>query len=104
LPLQSAYLIKARAPEAISLDPDEWGANVTKVVVAKLRSYGPKRQKNHAAKKLVHRAGRRVAVYTVDSTSKTFDSDLVRAFESNVAAARQANTKIFGSPDGPKDS
>lgn len=78
---------------------------MTKVVVARVRSPAPKRGKSTVAKKLVRRPnGQRAAVYTVDSTSKTFDRDLVRVFESNVAAARQANTRIFGSPDGPKES
>jgi hypothetical protein len=78
---------------------------MTEVIVGKIRSRAPKRRKSAVAKKMVRAPnGRRTAVYTVDSTSKTFDGDLVRAFESNVAAARQANTKIFGSPDGPKES
>jgi hypothetical protein len=78
---------------------------VTKVIVAKIRSQAPKRRKSAVVKKLVRGPkGRRAAIYTVDSTSKTFDGDLVHVFESNVTAARQANTVVFGSPDGPKES
>jgi hypothetical protein len=78
---------------------------MTKVVVAKVHSPAPKRRKTAVAKKFARGPrGRRPAAYTVDSTSKTFDGDLVRVFESNVAAARQANTEIFGSPDGPEES
>jgi hypothetical protein len=89
---------------------------VTRVVIAKIRSPAPKRRKTASRKKLVRRKsavgkklarrrnGRPAKVYSVDSTSKTFDGDLVHVFESNVAAARQANIAFFGSPDGPSDS
>jgi hypothetical protein len=76
---------------------------VTKIVIAKIRSGAPKRGKRPAVRKLVREpGGRRATVYTVDSTSKTFDGDLLRAFQSNIDAARKANTVIFGSPDGPE--
>jgi hypothetical protein len=79
--------------------------NMTKVIVAKMRSHTAKRRKSAMAKKRVRGPnGQLATVYTVDSTSKTFDGDLVRVFESNVAAAHQANTRIFGSPDGPGES
>lgn len=76
---------------------------MTKVVVKKL-AREPKRQ-GAVTKKLIRSAdGQRTAVYTVDSTSSSFAGDLVRVFESNVAEARKANTAIFGSPDGPRES
>ena len=75
---------------------------MTKVVFAKLRS-DPKSRRNGVPKKLVRRREGRT-VYVVDSNSKTFEDDLVRVFEANIAAERRANTAIFGSPDGPKDS
>jgi len=75
---------------------------MTKVIVAQLRS-DPKGRRNGVPKKLVRRRDGRT-VYVVDSTSKTFEDDLVRVFKANIAAERHANTAIFGSPDGPKES
>lgn len=76
---------------------------MNKVRIVKIGAKKPARQS--APKKVVRtHNGRRAEVYAIDSTSKSFDADLVSIFKSNVAKARQANTAIFGSPDGPKDS
>jgi hypothetical protein len=76
---------------------------MTRVKTAKMTAKKPVRRST--AKRISRPAnGRRAAIYTLDSTSKSFDSDLVRVFKANVTRARAANTAIFGSPDGPKDS
>ena len=76
---------------------------MNKVRIVKIGAKKPVRQS--AAKKVFRtHNGRRAEVYVVDSTSKSFDADLVNIFKANVAKARQENTAIFGSPDGPKDS
>jgi len=81
---------------------------VTKVIVTKLRPtwlLKKKGRKVGAPTKLARRPdGRQTTVYIVDSGSKTFDDDLVRAFSANIAAERRANSAAFGSPDGPQES
>jgi hypothetical protein len=76
---------------------------VTKVKLAKIVSSKPVR-KSQVKKVFRTLNGRRAAVYAIDAASKNFDADLVRVFKSNIDRARQANTAIFGSPDGPKES
>jgi hypothetical protein len=78
------------------------GLDVTKVRIAKVSA---KKSRGRRTIKKVFRApnGRRTTAYTIDSTSKSFDADLVSVFKSNIDEARRANTAIFGSPDGPKD-
>ena len=75
---------------------------MTTVRIAKVsQKKGPRR---NAVKKVVRELnGQRATGYIVDSTSKSFDADLVSVFKSNIAKAREENTAIFGSPDGPKD-
>jgi hypothetical protein len=46
--------------------------------------------------------GERMDIFDIDSNDDNFDDDLTRVFSLNIARARQANTAIFGSPDGPK--
>jgi hypothetical protein len=80
---------------------------VTKVIVKKLRSASSKKsKKSKATIRRVRRTknGVQATVYIVDSGSQTFDDDLVGAFKANITAERRANTAIFGSPDGPKES
>lgn len=76
---------------------------MTEVTVAKLRSRPSNGRKKTVLKKRIRRRDGRT-VYIVDSSSKTFEDDLVHAFKANIAAERRANTAIFGSPDGPKKS
>ena len=78
------------------------GPDMTRVKIAKVSAKRPARR---STMKKVFRAlnGRRATAYAIDSTSKSFDADLVSVFKANIAKARQANTAIFGSPDGPKD-
>jgi hypothetical protein len=48
----------------------------------------------------VHKpTGERVRILSVDANSPTFGNDLSIIFERNVAKARRANKKKFGSPD-----
>jgi hypothetical protein len=47
--------------------------------------------------------GRQVKLYVVDSNDDNFDDELIRVFSLNIDSARQANTAVFGSPDGPID-
>ena len=80
---------------------------MTKVIVKSLRSPSPKKSKK--CKVTIRRVRRTkngvpATVYIVDSGSQTFDDDLVGAFKANITAERRANTAIFGSPDGPKES
>ncbi len=80
---------------------------MTKVIVKKLRSASSKkRKKGKVTIRRVRRTknGVQATVYIVDSGSQTFDDDLVGAFKANITAERRANTAIFGSPDGPKES
>jgi hypothetical protein len=48
--------------------------------------------------------GKQVKLFAVDSNDDNFDEELTHVFRLNIASARQANTAIFGSPDGPKKS
>jgi hypothetical protein len=80
---------------------------VTKVIVKSLRSASSKKsKKSKATIRRVRRTknGVQATVYIVDSGSQTFADDLVDAFKANITAERRANTAIFGSPDGPKES
>jgi hypothetical protein len=76
---------------------------VTKVIIKKLRSSSSNGRKKDAPKEFVRRHDGQT-IHIVDSSSRTFDDDLVRAFSANIAAERQANTAIFGSPDRTRDS
>jgi hypothetical protein len=74
---------------------------MTRVKIAKVN----KPARRSTVKKVVRALnGRRAMAYEIDSTSKNFDADLISVFKSNVTRARHANTAIFGSPDGPKES
>ncbi|HLH93895.1 MAG TPA: hypothetical protein VKW08_02130 [Xanthobacteraceae bacterium] len=75
---------------------------MTTVRIAKVSQKKPPRRST--VKKVFRtRNGHRATGYLVDSTSKSFDADLVSVFKSNIATAREENTAIFGSPDGPND-
>jgi hypothetical protein len=50
------------------------------------------------------RDGQFMSFFTVDANSATFDDDLTYVFAKNVSRARQANKKMFGSPEGLKKS
>jgi hypothetical protein len=74
---------------------------VVKVVVGKVAPKKGKRRQGAVAKRRVRRSdGQIVDQFWLDSESQTFADDLTSVFQSNVARAREANTAIFGSPDG----
>jgi hypothetical protein len=76
---------------------------MVKVIVAK---GGPRRstpKQGAIAKRRVRAAnGKLVTHFWVNTNSDTFNDDLTAIFKLNVGAARQANTAVFGSPDGFK--
>ena len=88
--LWDAYILALRAREIV----------VVKVVVAKLASKKGKRRRAVAKRRTLRPDGRFVDQFWVDLNSKTFADDLISVFVDNVERARQANTAIFGSPDG----
>jgi hypothetical protein len=45
--------------------------------------------------------GKEATLFVVDSNDDNFDDELTHVFRLNIDSARQANTAIFGSPDGP---
>jgi hypothetical protein len=62
-----------------------------------------KRSKSAIHKRHVHGAkGEQVELFDIDSNDDNFEDDLTQVFSLNIARVRQANTAIFGSPDGPK--
>jgi len=69
------------------------------------KTSGKKRGKSAISRRYVHGAGnRKIELFEIDSNDDNFDEDLTHVFSVNVEKARAANTAIFGSPDGPKDS
>jgi hypothetical protein len=64
---------------------------------------GKKRSKTAIHKRRVQGpSGKPVELFDIDSNDTNFEDDLTRVFSLNIARVRQANTAIFGSPDGPK--
>ena len=78
---------------------------VVKVVVGKVVPKNGKRRQGAVAKRRVRRSdGQIVDQFWLDPASKSFADDLTSVFQVNVARTRQANTAIFGSPEGyPED-
>jgi hypothetical protein len=74
---------------------------MTRVVVRKLNGKsGARPARSSVVSKHVHRpTGERIRILSVDANSPTFGNDLSIIFERNVAKARRANKKKFGSPD-----
>jgi hypothetical protein len=74
---------------------------MTRIIVRKLNGkVGAQRVRSSVVSKSVHKpSGERVRILSVDANSPTFGSDLSIIFERNVAKARRANKKKFGSPD-----
>jgi len=72
--------------------------DVAKFKVAKVAAKEKARLRGGRVK-TKHIAGRRVIL--VDSNDDNFEDDLTRAFIRNIKQVRQANTAMFGSPDGP---
>lgn len=78
---------------------------MAKVRIAALGKRAARTTKSH--KRAVHTThvrgpkGKQLKFFTVNSSDKNFDDALTRVFRWNIASARQANTTIFGSPDGP---
>ncbi|MEO6780403.1 MAG: hypothetical protein ABI407_04955, partial [Bradyrhizobium sp.] len=59
-----------------------------------------RRGRSSVVSKSVHKPnGERVRILSIDANSPTFGNDLSTVFERNVAKARRANKKKFGSPD-----
>ena len=74
-------------------------AQMTRIVVKKLSGKG-RRVRSSVVSKSVHKpSGERTRILSVDANSPTFGNDLSIIFERNVAKARRANKKKFGSPD-----
>lgn len=73
---------------------------MTRILVRKLNGKPSKRGRNSVVSKSVHKpSGERVRILSIDANSPTFGNDLSAVFERNVAKARRANKKKFGSPD-----
>jgi hypothetical protein len=74
---------------------------MTRVIVRKLNGKaGTRHARSSVVSKTVHKpSGERIRILSVDSNSPTFGNDLNIIFERNVAKARRANKKKFGSPD-----
>jgi hypothetical protein len=74
---------------------------MTRVIVQKLGAKnGSKRVRSSVVSKSIHKPnGDRIRILSVDANSPTFGNDLSIIFERNVAKARRANKKKFGSPD-----
>ena len=74
---------------------------MTRIIVRKLNGKGgtPHAQSSVVSKSVHKPSGERTRILSVDANSPTFGSDLSIIFERNVAKARRANKKKFGSPD-----
>jgi hypothetical protein len=74
---------------------------MTRVIIKKLKSKaGAGHAKGSVVSKSVHKpSGERTRILSVDANSPTFGNDLSIIFQRNVAKARRANKKKFGSPD-----
>jgi hypothetical protein len=72
-----------------------------RIIVKKLGGkVGARQAQSSVVSKSVHKpSGERVKILSVDANSPTFGNDLRIIFERNVAKARRANKKKFGSPD-----
>jgi hypothetical protein len=72
---------------------------MTRIIVRKLN--GKERHgRSSVVSKSVHKpSGERTKILSVDANSPTFGNDLSIIFERNVARARRANKKKFGSAD-----
>jgi len=53
-------------------------------------------------KRVRNSEGKLVRVLSLDANSATFIDDLTTVFERNVAKARHENSRLFGSPEGPR--
>lgn len=77
-------------------------ANVRTAKPGKKATRIMRRQKDAVLKRHVRGpTGRDIELFAVDSNDDNFDSDLTRVFKLNISRVREANTTIFGSPDGP---
>jgi hypothetical protein len=76
-------------------------AEMTRIIVRKLNGKaGAAHARSSVVSKSVHKpSGERVRILSIDANSPTFGKDLSIIFERNVAKARRANKKKFGSPD-----
>jgi hypothetical protein len=73
---------------------------MTRILVRKLNGRPSRRGRSSVVSKSVHKPnGERVRILSIDANSPTFGNDLSAVFERNVAKARRANKKKFGSPD-----
>ena len=74
---------------------------MTRVIIKKLKSKaGAGHAGGSVGSKSVHKpSGERTRILSVDANSPTFGNDLSIIFQRNVAKARRANKKKFGSPD-----
>ena len=75
---------------------------MTKVMVKKIkdRKLAGGAGRRLATKRIRDKAGKEYSIFVVDSSDVNFDNDIAHAFALNVSRARQANTELFGSPDG----
>lgn len=75
---------------------------MTKVIVTKITKKKLGGQSSRLrTKRIIGPNGKPFSLYAVDSNDDNFDNDLMHVFTLNVAKAREANTAMFGSPDGP---
>ena len=74
---------------------------MVKLVVAKVAPKNGKRRRRAVSQRRVRdQNGEFMTQFWVDTNSPTFDDDLTSVFKGNVTRARQANTYMFGSPEG----
>jgi hypothetical protein len=74
---------------------------MTRIIIKKLKNKaGPRHARGSVVSKSVHKpSGERIRILSIDANSPTFGNDLSIVFQRNVAKARRANKKKFGSPD-----
>ena len=74
---------------------------MTRIIGKKLSAKnGARHTRSSVVSKSVHKPnGERTKILSIDANSPTFGNDLSIIFERNVAKARRANKKKFGSPD-----
>ena len=73
---------------------------MTRSLVRKLNGKASRGGRHSVVSKTVHKPnGERVRILSIDANSPTFGNDLSAVFERNVAKARRANKRKFGSPD-----
>jgi hypothetical protein len=73
---------------------------MVRIIVRKLSKERSRHIRGSVVSKSLYKPnGERSKILSIDANSPTFANDLTIIFERNVARARRANMKKFGSPD-----